>query len=105
MAITNTALTTTAANIVVNSAGSTTAITTVHLCNYTNFSQTVNVYVVPGGSTAGNSTVIYSNYSVTAYNTLIVYAEKFILGGTGDAIMANCSNASAVTATVSSIGI
>jgi hypothetical protein len=49
--------------------------------------------------------VIYSNYSITAYNTLIVFAEKFILSGTGDAIMANCSNASAVTATVSSIGI
>jgi hypothetical protein len=104
MAITNTALTTTAANILVNSSG-TTAVTTIHLANYTNNTQTVNVYVVPGGSTAGNSTVIYSNYSLTAYNTLIVYAEKFILGGVGDAIMANCSNASAVTATVSSIGI
>jgi hypothetical protein len=105
MAITNTALTATAANLVVNSAGNTTAITTIHLANYTNFAQTVNVYVVPGGSTAGNSTVIYSNYSIPAYNTLIVYQEKFILSGTGDAIMANCANSSAVTATVSSIGI
>jgi len=107
MAIQNTSLTTTAANIFVNSAGNsgTSAITTIHLCNYTNFPQTVNVYVVPTGSVAGNSTVVYSNYSITAYNTLIVYAEKFILGNIGDAIMANCSNASSVTATVSSIGI
>jgi hypothetical protein len=105
MAIQNTSLTTTAANIVVNGAGTTTAITTVHLANFTNFAQTVNVFVVPGGSTAGNSTVIYSNYSIPAYNTLIVYQEKFILSGTGDAIMANCANANAVTATVSSIGI
>jgi hypothetical protein len=107
MAITNTALTTTAGNIFVNPAGNsgTSAITTIHLCNYTNNTQTVNVFVVPSGSVAGNATVIYSNYSLTAYNTLIVYAEKFILGTVGDAIMANCSNASAVTATVSSIGI
>lgn len=105
MAIANTPLTSTAANLVVNANGNTTAITTIHLCNYTNFPQTVNVYLVPGGSVAGNSTVIYSNYNITAYNTLIVFAEKFILGGTGDAVMANCSNANAVTATVSSIGI
>lgn len=105
MAIANTSLTNTAANIVVNGAGNTTAITTIHLANYTNFTQTVNVYVVPGGSVAGNSTVIYSTYPITAYNTLIVFAEKFILSGTGDAIMANCANSNAVTATVSSIGI
>ena len=64
MAIQNTSLTNTAANIFVNSAGNsgTSAITTIHLCNYTSFPQTVNVYVVPTGSVAGNSTVVYSNY-------------------------------------------
>ena len=106
MAIQNTILTPIAANIFVNqSTSGTSAITTIHLANYTNVTQTVNVYVVPFGSTAGNGTVIYPNQTLTAYNTLIVYAEKFILGNIGDAIMANCSNASAVTATVSSIGI
>ena len=106
MAIQNTALTTTAANIFVNqSSTGTSAITTIHLANYTNSPQTVNVYVVPNGSVSGNNTVIYPNYTLTAYNTLIVYAEKFILGNVGDAIMANASNANAVTATVSSIGI
>lgn len=106
MAIQNTTLTTTAANIFVNqSSTGTSAITTIHLCNFTANSETINVYVVPSGSTAGNSTVIYSNYTLTAYNTLVVYAEKFILGNIGDAIVANCANPNAVTATVSSIGI
>jgi hypothetical protein len=106
MAIQNTALTTTAANIFVNqSSTGTSAITTVHFCNYTANPELINVYVVPAGSTAGNSTVIYSNYTLTGYNTLVVYAEKFILGNIGDAIMANANTANAVTATVSSIGI
>ena len=104
MAIANFALTTTAANILVNGTG-TTAITTIHLCNYSGDTQTANLYAVPGGQVAGPATIIYSNVSLTAYNTLIVSTEKFILGGLGDAIMANCSNSSTVTATVSSIGI
>jgi hypothetical protein len=106
MAIQNTTLTTTAANIFVNqSSTGTSAITTIHLCNYTPNTQTANIYAVPAGGSAGSSTIIYSNVSLTAYQTLIVYQEKFILGSLNDAIMANCSNASAVTATVSSIGI
>ena len=104
MAIENFALTSTAANILVNGTG-TTAVTTIHLCNYSGNTQTANLYVVPGGQAAGPATIIYSNISLTAYNTLIVSAEKFILGSLGDAIMANCSNASTITATVSSIGI
>jgi hypothetical protein len=104
MAIQNFALTTTAANILVNGSG-TTAVTTIHLCNYSGVTQTANIYAVPSGSVAGPGTIIYSNVSITAYNTLIVSAEKFILGGLGDALMANCSNANTVTATVSSIGI
>jgi hypothetical protein len=104
MAIANYALTTTASNILVNTSG-TTAVTTIHLCNYTNNTQVANIYAVPGGGTANNGTIIYSNVSLTAYQTLIIYQEKFILGAAGDAIMANCSNANAVTATVSSIGI
>jgi hypothetical protein len=103
MAILNTALSTgTAANIYASVGSS--AITTIHLCNYTASSASANVYLVTSGSTAGNSNIIYSNVSVTAYNTLIVYAEKFILSD-GDTIKANCSAANTITATVSSIGI
>ena len=103
MAILNTALSTgNAANIYVSSGSS--AITTIHLCNYTANNAYANLYIVPSGSTAGNSNIIYSNVSITAYNTLIVYAEKFILTD-GDTIKGNCSAANTITATVSSIGI
>ena len=102
MAILNTALTTTAANIYASSGAS--AITTIHLCNYSPTAVTANIYLVTNGSAAGPSNIIYSNVSITAYNTLIVYAEKFILSN-GDTVRANCSQANAVTATVSSIGI
>lgn len=102
MAINNTALTTTASSIYTSSGSS--AITTIHLCNFSNSTVTANVYAVPSGGVANSSTIIYSNVSLTAYQTLIVYQEKFILGN-GDQIDANCSVSGAVTATVSSIGI
>jgi hypothetical protein len=102
MAINNTALTTTASSIYTSTGSS--AITTIHLCNYTNSTVTANIFAVPSGGTANNSTIIYANVSLTAYQTLIVYQEKFILSN-GDQIDANCSAANSVTATVSSIGI
>ena len=106
MAINNVALTTTAANIFVNqSSTGTSAITTIHLCNYSPNTELVNIYAVPIGSSAGANTIIYSNVTLTAYQTLIVYQEKFILGSIGDAIMANANTTNSVTATVSSIGI
>jgi hypothetical protein len=104
MAIQNTSLTATAQSIVTNGSG-TTAVTTIHLCNYSGFTQVANLYAVPYGSSASASTILYSNVNITPYNTLIISTEKFILATSGDAIMANCSNAAAVTATVSSIGI
>jgi hypothetical protein len=103
MAINNTSLTNGAATSIYTSSGSS-AITTIHLCNYTASSVFANIFLVPNGGTPGNNNVIYSNVSITAYNTLIVYAEKFILSN-GDQIDANCSAANSVTATVSSIGI
>jgi hypothetical protein len=103
MAINNTALTTTANPIFVSSGN--TAITTVHLCNYTGSQVQANVYLAPStGNIANGTTVIYGNVSIGAYNTLIIYQEKFILGS-GDTIYANVSAANSVTATVSSFGI
>lgn len=103
MAIQNTSVTNGAASSIFTSSGAN-AITTVHIANFTGSTVVANVFVVPSGSAAGNGTIIYSNYSITAYNTLIIYQEKFILAN-GDAIMANCGTANALTATVSSIGI
>ena len=103
MTILNTTLTNSTASNIYASSG-TSAITTIHLCNFSANTQTVNVYIVPGGSIASSNNIIYSNVTVTAYNTYIVYAEKFILAN-GDSIRANCSNSGAVAVTVSSIGI
>jgi hypothetical protein len=102
MAINNTSLTTVATPVYSSTGNS--AITTIHLCNYTSSPIQANVYAVPSGSSANNTTVIYANVTVTAFNTLIIYQEKFILGN-GDAIYANVSANSAVTGTVSAIGI
>ena len=103
MAIQNTVLTSGSASSIYTSSGAS-AITTIHLCNTTGATVTCNVYIVPSGGTASAGTAIYTNLSVTAQNTYIVYAEKFILAN-GDAILANCTAGSSVTATVSSIGI
>ena len=104
MAIQNTRLTNgTAANIYASSGSS--AITTIHLCNTTGATVTANVYIVTGAGVIANANnAIYTNLSVTAQNTYIVYAEKFILQN-GDSIKANCTVADSVTATISSIGI
>lgn len=103
MAIQNTTVTNGAATSIYTSSGAS-AITTIHIANRTGSTVVANVYVVPNGSSAGDETVIYSNYSITAHNTLIIYQEKFILDDS-DAIFANCDTSSALTATVSSIGI
>ena len=104
MAILNTRLGASTASNIYASAGSS-AITTIHLCNTTGANVTCNVYVVTGaGAIANANNAIYTNLSLTAQNTYIVYAEKFILEN-GDSIRANCTAADSVTATVSSIGI
>ena len=102
MAIQNTSLSATTSSIITSTG--TTAIVTIHLCNYTSNSVTANIFLVPSGGSANLSTLVYSNVSISAYNTLVIDREKFILA-TGDAIFANVSTGSSVTATVSSIGV
>lgn len=103
MAILNTAVTTTASPVFVSSGNS--AISTIHLCNYTGSSVQANVYISASGAgnVANSTTVIYGNVTISAYNTLIIYQEKFLLSN-GDTVWANVSTNSAVTATVSSLG-
>ena len=102
MAINNTAVGTSPSSIYTSTGNS--AITTIHLCNYTANPVTANLYAVPSGQSANNSTIFYSNVQITAFNTLIISTEKLILSA-GDQIDANVSASNSVTATVSSIGI
>jgi hypothetical protein len=103
MAINNTSLTGTASAVYVSSGN--TVVTTIHLCNYTGTQVQANVYLSPStGNVANGTTIIYGNVSISAYNTLIIYQEKFVLAN-GDTIWANVSATNSVTATVSSFGI
>jgi hypothetical protein len=102
MAIINSNVTTVASSIYTSAGNS--ASTVLHFCNYTNNNATANVWLVPSGKLANSSTIIYSNVTMTAFNTLVVDTEKIIFAN-GDAIYANCSANLSVTATVSYIGI
>jgi hypothetical protein len=101
MALQNTSLTPTAANIFVSSGSN--GVTTMYFANYGGSSVTLNLYAVPNGGTAGTGTIIYTNVPIAAYDTYVVDVEKLVLGN-GDRLVANVSTAS-VTATVSTMGL
>ena len=101
MALQNTSLNTTAANVYVSTGSN--GITTMYFANYGGTAVTLNVYAVAVGGTPGNGTIIYNNVPIAPYDTFIVETEKLVLGN-GDRIMANVSTAS-VTATVSTMEI
>jgi hypothetical protein len=94
---------TTVATSIYSSTGST-ATTVIHFCNYANNAATANVWVVPSGSSANSINMIYTNVTITSFNTMVIDTEKLILGN-GDAIYANCSANLSVGATISYIGI
>lgn len=101
MALLNTALNATAANIYVSSGAN--GITTMYFANYGGASVTLNVYAVAVGGAPGNGTIIYNNVPIAPYDTFVVETEKLVLAS-GDRLMANVSTAT-VTATVSTMGL
>ena len=102
MAITNTVLTTSVANIHV-SAGNT-IVSTMYFCNLNGSAQSFNLYAVPSGSIADVGNQIYKSVLIQPNDTYIIDMEKLALGS-GDTIRANASVNSAITATVSYLGI
>jgi len=103
MSITNTALSNSVATSVYTSSGNS-VVSTMHLCNFTNSTQSVNVFVVPSGTIANTVNIIYSNVSIAAYNTYVVDKEKFVLAN-GDMIQANCNSASSVSVSITYAGM
>lgn len=97
MAITNTVLTTTASAIYTSSG--TNVVSLLYFCNTSGSTKTVNLYLVPSGGSASNSTVVYQNYAITSTDTLVVSTEKIVLSN-GDAIYANANANSSITSTV-----
>ena len=102
MAIKNANVTTVATSIYTSSGNS--AITTIHLCNYSASAVSANIYVVPAGFTANTINMIYCNQQITTTTTYIIDSEKLILSN-GDAIFANVTANVSVGATISYIGI
>lgn len=102
MPLTTANVTTTASNVYVSTGN--TAVTFLSICNYSAGNVTANVYVVPSGDTAGNSTIVISSLDITTLDTYQFYVgtEKLVLAN-GDSIAVNCSANSAVTTVVSYI--
>jgi len=93
-------ITTIAGNAYVSSGN--TAITFMSLCNYSAGNVTANVYVVPSGTSAGNTNLVLASIGLTNLDTYQLYAggEKLLLGN-GDSIQVNCSANNSITVTTS----
>lgn len=102
MAITNTVLTTSAANIYASSGNS--VIVTVYLCNTDVSDRTVNLYLVPAAGTASASNQIMKDLVIASGDTYIINSERLVMEN-GDMLQANASANSSITATVNSTGV
>ena len=102
MAITNTLLGTTAANIFASSGN--TVVSVAYFCNTDSVARTFNLYAVPSGGLASATTQVYRNIQIAAGDTFVVDMEKIVLAD-GDMLQANCSQANVVSATISYVGI
>lgn len=101
MSVQNTALTTTAQSVYTSTGN--TVVATMHVPNYSGTPITCNVWVVPSGDTPSFTNIIYGNLTITAYNTLVIDREKFVLAN-GDALYSNVSSDSSAAATVTYTG-
>ena len=109
MAISNTSVTTSGANIFLcpGTAGIDEreyAVTCVIFCNYSAQAVTVNVYAIPLGGSVSSATQIIKSLSIPASETFTFDTEKFVLS-TGDRLHAVASANSSITATVSSMRV
>jgi hypothetical protein len=99
MAITNTALTTTTANVYASNGQN--AITVIYVCNYSTSANAVfSIYAVPSGGTANSSSIIYSNVFVQYGDTYVIDSERLLLDNAQTLKMKVNANA-VCTATVS----
>jgi hypothetical protein len=103
MALVNSTLGTSPGNIYISSGN--TAISTMYFCNRSASTVTFNLYALSfGNSVAGVTSIIYSNLQLASNDTYVIDWEKLVLGN-GDQLQANASAGSAVTATISYVGI
>lgn len=103
MAISNTVLTTVISNVYVSSGN--TVVSVIYFCNTDSTAKTFNLYAVPSGTASINGDVqIYANVQIQSKDTFVVDMEKIVLAN-GDTLRANASANSAITTTVSYVGM
>jgi hypothetical protein len=103
MAITNYVLGTSPANIYISSGN--TVVSTMYFCNNNTSAINLNVFLLPNAATVGNLNYqIYKDVQLASGDTYVVDMEKLVLAN-GEKIQANASTGSAVTATISYVGI
>lgn len=103
MAIVNT-VADTAPTTVYTSAGDS-AITFMSLCNFSDYTQEVTIYIVPAGEIPADIHMVITQLQLTAKNTYEVYhgAEKLILSA-GDYVAVRASESNSVSVFVSFTG-
>jgi hypothetical protein len=103
MALSNTLLTTITSNVYVSSGN--TVVSVMYFCNTNGTAQTFDLYAVPSGTATINSNVqIYKSVQIQSNDTFVVDMEKLVLAN-GDTLRANASANSAITTTVSYVGM
>ena len=109
MAITQTiAPSTTNANDHVFEATESTAITTIHLCNLTAATATVNIYLLPedGSTTApSENNKLYNELNINGKDSYIIDTEKMILVNGDKIYVENVGSSGQVAVTISTIGV
>ena len=102
MALAQAQLTTSTAAIYTSTGN--TATTVIFFCNTSASAVTVDVYAVPNAGAASATTQLISELSINGKDTYMLNLEKIVLAN-GDSIHAIASAGTAVTATVSHVGI
>jgi len=102
MALTNTTLTT-APTALFTSTG-TNAVIVMYLCNTGATPAEFSLYAVPAGATAGASTIIYSQVSLTGSDPYVLDTERLLLNN-GDSVWGSASVAANIVATVNTIAV
>ena len=80
-------------------------ITTLMICNHTDSTTAVvNVYVVTGTDTPGNSNQILKNLTIVPADTFVMDMEKLVLGD-GDSIVVSADQSDIVNVVISSMAV
>lgn len=102
MALSNTPVLSSATDIY-TSVGET-CVVSAFFCNYSTNPVDINLFAVPSGGSATNSSIIFKSLTINASDTFILNIERIVLDD-GDKLVCSASTSGAVTATVSSTSV